>query len=135
MPTITVACAPLPLIERKRIALGFTRVLKSLGADSAHCMVFFAPLPLDCVFSAGMPLPSQDRDGQPAQFHVRITLSSERDMLAQQTLADGLYAGLRSRYSTAFIYLQFDPIAPEQVFYSAGAALINASTQQGSTGS
>ncbi|HDS1733692.1 MULTISPECIES: hypothetical protein [Pseudomonas] len=135
MPTITVACAPLALIERKRIALGFTRVLKGLGADPAHCMVFFAPLPLDCVFSAGMPLPSVDRHGKPAQFHVRITLSEERDGAAQQALADGLYSALRGSYSDAFIYLQFDPIAPEQVFYSAGTSLINAGSQQGSTGS
>ncbi|MCV9917378.1 hypothetical protein OIU19_01060 [Pseudomonas sp. BT-42-2] len=133
MPTITVACAPLALIERKRIALGFTRVLKGLGADPAHCMVFFAPLPLDCVFSAGMPLPSVDRQGKPAQFHLRITCSEERDALAQQVLADGLYAALRATYSGAFIYLQFDPIAPAQVFYSAGSALINAGSPQGST--
>ncbi|EPO7629444.1 TPA: hypothetical protein MD708_004113 [Citrobacter freundii] len=130
MPTITVACAPLALIERKRIALAFTRLLKGLGADPSHCMVFFAPLPPDCVFRAGMPLPCIDRNGQPTQFHVRVTLSVERDRLAQHDLADGLYAGLRKSYGDAFIYLQFDPIAPEQVFYSTDSALINAGTQQ-----
>ncbi|MFJ2982788.1 MULTISPECIES: hypothetical protein [unclassified Pseudomonas] len=135
MPTLTVSCAPLPTLERKRLALAFTRQLKNLGADTAHCMVFFNPLPEACVFSAGMPLPTVDRDGVAAQFHVRITLSVARDTLAHQALAQGLHGCLRTLYPNAFIYLHFDPILPEHVFFSAGAELINAAYQQGKTGS
>ncbi|MFJ4156119.1 hypothetical protein ACIPZF_15155 [Pseudomonas sp. NPDC089752] len=131
MPTVTVSCAPLPLPERKRLALAFTRQLKSLGADTGHCMVFFNPLSEACVFRAGMPLPIADREGMAAQFHVRITLSAARDQLAHQSLAEGLQGCLRTLYPHAFIYLQFDPILPEHVFFSAGAELINAAYPQG----
>ncbi|MCI0911368.1 MULTISPECIES: hypothetical protein [Pseudomonas] len=135
MPTLTVSCAPLQPLERKRLALAFTRQLKQLGADTAHCMVFFNPLPEASVFSAGMPMPVADRDGAPAQFHVRITLSQARDRHAHQALAEGLHGCLRTQYPKAFIYLHFDPILPEHVFFSAGAELTNAAHQQGKTGS
>ncbi|MFJ3076473.1 MULTISPECIES: hypothetical protein [Pseudomonas] len=134
MPTLSVSCAPLPPLERKRLALAFTRQLKQLGAETAHCMVFFHPLAADCVFSAGMPMPISDREGAPAQFHVRITLSAARDRLAHQALAEGLHGCLRTHYPNAFIYLHFDPILPEHVFFSAGAQLTNAAQQQGNTG-
>jgi len=135
MPTLHVSCAPLQPLQRKRLALAFTRQLKDLGAETAHCMVFFNPLPQDCVFSAGMPMPIADREGTPAQFHVRITLSAARDRLAHQVLAEGLHACLRRDYPNAFLYLQFDPILPEHVFFSAGAPLINAAHPQGNTDS
>lgn len=134
MPTLSVSCAPLPPLQRKRLALAFTRQLKQLGAETAHCMVFFHPLAADCVFSAGMPMPISDREGAPAQFHVRITLSAARDRLAHQALAEGLHGCLRTHYPNAFIYLHFDPILPEHVFFSAGAQLTNAAQQQGNTG-
>ncbi|MFT0520388.1 hypothetical protein [uncultured Pseudomonas sp.] len=134
MPTLSVSCAPLPPLERKRLALAFTRQLKQLGAETAHCMVFFHPLAADCVFSAGMPMPISDREGAPAQFHVRITLSAARDRLAHQALAEGLHGCLRTHYPNAFIYLHFDPILPEHVYFSAGAQLTNAAQQQGNTG-
>ncbi|WP_430303385.1 hypothetical protein [Pseudomonas sp. DC418] len=135
MPTITVSCAPLQPLQRKRLALAFTRQLKQLGAETAHCLVFFDTLSEASVFSAGMPMPIADRNGAPAQFHVRITLSAARDNLAHQALAEGLHQCLRTRYPNAFIYLHFDPILPEHVFFSAGAELINAAQQQGKTGS
>ncbi|MFK0310324.1 hypothetical protein ACIQUF_03685 [Pseudomonas sp. NPDC090233] len=135
MPTLTISCAPLHLPERKRLALAFTRQLKSLGADTAHCMVFFHPLAEACVFRAGMPMPIADREGVPTQFHVRITLSAARDRLAHQALANGLHGCLRTLYPHAFIYLQFDPILPEHVFFSADAELTNAAHPQGNTGS
>lgn len=134
MPTLSVSCAPLQPLARKQLALAFTRQLKQLGADTAHCMVFFNPLPEGCVFGAGMPMPIVDREGAPAQFHVRITLSAARDRLAHQALAEGLHGCLRTHYPNAFIYLHFDPILPEHVYFSAGAQLINAA-QQGKTGS
>ncbi|WP_449432999.1 hypothetical protein [Pseudomonas putida] len=135
MPTINVCSAPLPPAARKRLALAFTRQLRDMGAQSAHCMVFFNPLAQACVFSAGMPMPCEDRDGAPAQFHLRISLSLERDTQALATLAEGLHHCLRTHYPNAFIYLQFDPIQPVHVYYSAGAQLINAENQQGITGS
>ena len=134
MPTITVTCAPLQAIERKRLALAFTRQLKALGAEPAHCMVFFNPLAPGCVFSAGMPLPTVDGDGAALQFYQRITLSVARDAIAHAALAEGLHRCLGTHYPDAFVYLQFDPILPEQVFYSAGAGLINAGNPQGTTG-
>ncbi|NIE74853.1 hypothetical protein F3J45_10455 [Pantoea sp. Ap-967] len=135
MPTLTVSCAPLQPLDRKRLALAFTRQLKALGADTAHCMVFFTPLAQGCVFSAGMPLPVTDREGLPAQFHVRINVSASRDRLAHESLASGLTQCLRTQFPQAFIYLQFDPILPEHVYFSAGADLINAANPQGMTGS
>ncbi|WDY55576.1 hypothetical protein [Pseudomonas sp. PSKL.D1] len=135
MPTITVACAPLEVLARKRLALALTRQLKQLGAEAAHCMVFFSPLPEACVFSAGMPLPTLDRSGVPAQFYLRVTLDAARDAKAKQALAEGLHQCLRSQYPSAFIYLHFDPIQPEQVFFSAGPVLVNAAQPQGKTGS
>jgi hypothetical protein len=135
MPTLSISCAPLQPLERKRLALAFTRQLKQLGADTAHCMVLFNPLPEGCVFSAGMPMPITDREGVPAQFQIRITLSAARDHLAHQALAEGLHACLRTHYPNAFIYLHFDPIEPEHVFFSAGAQLVNAAQPQGNTGS
>ena len=134
MPTITVTCAPLQPIERKRLALAFTRLLKAQGADTTHCMVFFNALEPGCVFSAGMPLPTVDGHGVALQFYLRITLSAARDGLAHTALAEGLHRCLVSHYPNAFIYLQFDPILPEHVFYSAGTALINAHHQQGKPG-
>ena len=50
-------------------------------------------------------------------------------------VAEGLHQCLRTPYPNAFIYLHFDPILPEHVFFSAGAELINAAQQQGKTGS
>jgi len=135
MPTLNVSSAALQPLARKRLALAFTRLLKALGAETAHCMVFFNPLPEACVFSAGMPLPITDHDGLPAQFHVRITLAAARDRQAHQALAEGLHACLRTHYPNAFIYLHFDPILPEHVFFSAGAELTNAAHPQGKTGS
>jgi hypothetical protein len=134
MPTITVTCAPLQPIERKRLALAFTRLLKAQGADTTHCMVFFNALETGCVFSAGMPLPTVDGHGVALQFYLRITLSAARDGLAHTALAEGLHRCLVSHYPNAFIYLQFDPILPEHVFYSAGTAWINAHPQQGKPG-
>ncbi|MFJ4347742.1 hypothetical protein [Pseudomonas sp. NPDC089401] len=135
MPTLDVSCAPLQPLARKRLALALTRQLKALGAESAHCMVFFKPLPEGCVFSAGMPLPTADREGLPAQFHVRVTLSAARDRQAHEALASGLRQCLHAQYPNAFIYLQFDPIQPEHVYFSAGPDLTNAANPQGKTGS
>ncbi len=134
MPTLNVSCAPLQPLARKHLALAFTRKLKQLGADTAHCLVFFNPLSEGCVFSAGMPMPIVDREGAPAQFHVRITLSAARDRLAHQALAEGLHGCLRTHFPKAFVYLHFDPILPEHVYFSSGTPLINAA-QQGKTGS
>ncbi|MNE66517.1 hypothetical protein D3C80_1620720 [compost metagenome] len=97
--------------------------------------MFFSPLADACVFSAGMPLPIVDQHGAPAQFFLRITVSVERDRLARQALAEGLQRCLQAQYPNAFLYLHFDAIQPEQVFYSAGSTLINAGTPQGTTAS
>ncbi|AGZ35251.1 hypothetical protein C4Q28_14440 [Pseudomonas sp. SWI6] len=133
MPTITVSSAALQPVERKRVALACTRQLKQLGADPAHCLVLFETLPPGHAFSAGMPLPSADQHGAPLQFHLRITLSVERDLQQQQRLAQGLHSCLRSVYPSAFIYIHINLIEPAQVYYSAGPELINADHRQGST--
>ncbi|MDZ3991804.1 hypothetical protein [Pseudomonas sp. Teo4] len=133
MPTITVSSAALAPLQRKRVALAFTRQLKHLGADPGHCLVLFESLAPGHVFRAGMPLPVAAQDGAPAQFHLRITLSVDRDQQQQRLLAQGLHSCLHDLYPNAFIYMHFNLIEPAQVFYSAGPELINADNRKGST--
>ncbi|WP_313294661.1 hypothetical protein [Pseudomonas sp.] len=133
MPRLNITCAPLPALQRKQLALDFTRELKAIGADAGHCLVFFKDLTESCAFRAGMPLPILDHDAQPAHFHLHLTVSAQRPQAVLDALATSLRECLYRRYPNAFIYLEFDPIQPVHVYYGAGAQFTNAGYSQGTS--
>lgn len=131
MPTLDIASPELTLQHRRRAALRLTRWFASRQATAAHVVIRFHAVPPDSVFAAGIALSSPNRRSDDADERsvpfamVSCCIAVERDADFRKNLALELQQALEIRDS-AFLYVRFEPVDRQNVFYSIAGHLVSA---------
>lgn len=125
MPTIDISTPTLPTPTRRMIAVRLTRWLAARGARPAHVVVRFTEWPSRATFSGAMlveDLPAADDDGL-SHASVECRVGPERDEEFRADLADEIAAALGLTHDTRFLYIEFRPTSPADVFIAGRGAL------------
>jgi hypothetical protein len=132
MPTIEISSPALPVPARRAVALRITRWLADRGIPPAHVVVRFTDLAANTLFSGGLPVdvlagrsPAAGSADSPRAAagpktvrHASVTccIGPDRDEAFRADLATEIAGALGLSERTAFLYIEFRPTSPAQVF-------------------
>ncbi|RBM19448.1 hypothetical protein [Streptomyces sp. PT12] len=127
MPTITIDTPELPVPRRRAVAVRLTRWLSRHGVTPAHVVVRFVDTPPNSAFSGGMPLDALPQgDSQVRHASVVCCVGPERDERFREALADEVAQALGTTEQTPFLYVEFRPTPPAQVYLARAGRLTRA---------
>lgn len=118
MPTITIRTHGLSQPQRRAVAVRLTRWLSDQGVPGhQHVVVRFEPTEPGSVFVGGMPAEALDRSvAGAAHASVTCQISGQRGEEFQARLAAEIAAALPGAGQMPFLYLEFRPTGPADVW-------------------
>lgn len=127
MPTIQINGPALPVSRRRSIAVRLTRWFADRGVRPGHVVVRFTEDPPGSVFSGGVPLEAlTPKQAEPDGLHhaaVTCCVGPERDEPFREQLAAELANALGMTEQTPYLYIEFRPTSPRQVYLADGGRL------------
>jgi hypothetical protein len=117
MPTITIRTGALPATQRRLVALRLARWLGAEGVEPAHAVVRFEDSADGSVYVGGLPVEALDPGAErPVHAEVTCCVGPDRDGDFRARLATEIARALPTGASMPFLYLEFRPTSPADVW-------------------
>jgi hypothetical protein len=117
MPTIEIDSPELPVATRRAVAVRLTRWLSDRDVRRSNVVVRFRTESGNSAYSGGMPLDAlPGSDATPHHASVTCCVSPERDEPFRRGLAAEIADALGMNDRTPFLYIEFRPTPPSQVY-------------------
>lgn len=126
MPTISIETRELRPTVRMAISVRLTRWLADRNVDPAHVVVRFATTADRTVFSGGVPVEALGHGSRTAT--AICCVAPDRDDAFRGALAEEIAAALGMSEDASFLYVEFRPTPPGNVYVAHDGRLSRADT-------
>jgi hypothetical protein len=117
MPTIEIDSPELPVATRRAVSVRLTRWLSDRDVRRSNVVVRFRTEAENSAYSGGMPLDAlPGTDAVPHHASVTCCVSPDRDEPFRRELAAEIADALGMHDRTPFLYVEFRPTPPSQVY-------------------